>query len=184
MVLEVVEGLNESFIRSTEKGERRENERERERGRDTEQQEGEEEEEEVVQRGRQLIFLAHPQKQEVGREEPRGTRPVSSGETGVRFGIDPGPPPACPQADRVGLQISLMKPLASSPQAGLQELQKMSSNDFLLLLLLFSAQNHQLALYFFLGGGGLGDSHIHSSPLNRLVCSIKLHELICVKESD
>lgn len=94
---------------------------------ETEQQEGEEEE--VVQRGMQLIFLAHPQKQEVGRGEPRGARPVSSGETGVRFSIDPHPPPECPQADRVGLQISLMKPLASSPQAGMEMLQKMSSAE-------------------------------------------------------
>lgn len=39
------------------------------------------------------------------------------------------PPPACPQADRVGLQISLMKPLASSPQAGKGMLQKMPSYE-------------------------------------------------------
>lgn len=74
-------------------------------------------EEEVVQRGTPLIFLARAQKQEVGRGEPRGDGPVSSGKIGVRFGIESSPPSACPQADRVGLQISLMKPLASSPQA-------------------------------------------------------------------
>ena len=38
----------------------------------------------------------------------------------------PRPPPSCPWADRVGLQISLMKPLASSPRARLEVLQKMS----------------------------------------------------------
>lgn len=107
-MLEVVEGLNESFIRSTEK--------ESELRGETEQQE--EEEEEAVQRGTRLIFLAHPQKQEVGRGEPRGARSVSSGETGVGFGIDPRPPSVCPQADGVGLQISLMKPLASSAACG------------------------------------------------------------------
>lgn len=125
VVLEVVEGLNESFIRSTEKGSKG-RKREREHDRETKQQE---EEEEVVQRGTPLIFLALPQKQEVGRGEPRGAQAVSSGETGVRFGIDPRPPPVCPQAARVGLQISLMKPLASSPQAGLEMLQKMSSYE-------------------------------------------------------
>lgn len=146
MVLEVVRGLNESFIRSTEKGsEGRRKEREREG--ETEQQE--EEEEEAVQRGMKLIFLAHPQKQEVGREEPRGARPVSSEETGVRFGIDPRPPPACPQADRVGLQISLMKPLASSPQAGLEMLQKML--DFYQVWLSPSQNHHlQVLLHVFL----------------------------------
>ncbi len=43
-----------------------------------------------------MIFLAHPQKQEVGRGEPRGARPVSSGETSVRFGID-APLPRAPR---------------------------------------------------------------------------------------
>lgn len=112
--MEVEEGLNESFISSTEKGSKASKSGEREG--EKEQQE-EEEEEEVVQRGTPLIFLARAQKQEVGRGEPRGDGPVSSGKIGVRFGIESSPPSACPQADRVSLQISLMKPLASSPQA-------------------------------------------------------------------
>ena len=73
-------------------GPQRKRERERERG-ETEQQE---EEEEAVQRGMALIFLAHPQKQEVGRGEPRGARIVSSGETGVQLGVDPPPPSLVP----------------------------------------------------------------------------------------
>lgn len=109
--MEVEEGLNESFISSTEKGSKASKSGEREG--EKEQQE----EEEVVQRGTPLIFLARAQKQEVGGGEPRGDGPVSSGKIGVRFGIESSPPSACPQADRVGLQISLMKPLASSPQA-------------------------------------------------------------------
>lgn len=60
-------------------------------------------EEEIVQRGAWLIFLARPQKQEVGLQEPRGNPAVFSRETGVGIGTDPRPPPACPQADRVGL---------------------------------------------------------------------------------
>ncbi|KAK5858286.1 hypothetical protein PBY51_002439 [Eleginops maclovinus] len=86
-----------------------------------------EEEEEVVQRETPLIFLAHPQKQEVvagSPGEPGGARSVSSGEPGVGFAVDP--PPESPEAERVGLQISLMKPPAPSLQAGEGRLQKMS----------------------------------------------------------
>lgn len=111
--MEVEEGLNESFISSTEKGSKASKSGERE----GEKEQQEEEEEEVVQRGTPLIFLARAQKQEVGRGEPRGDGPVSSGKIGALFGIESSPPSACPQADRVSLQISLMKPLASSPQA-------------------------------------------------------------------
>lgn len=43
------------------------------------------------------FFLAHPQKQEVSRREPRGAQPVSSEETGVGFGIGSRPPLCAPR---------------------------------------------------------------------------------------
>lgn len=52
--MEVEEGLNESFISSTEKGSKASKSGERE----GEKEQQEEEEEEVVQRGTPLIFLA------------------------------------------------------------------------------------------------------------------------------
>lgn len=68
--------------------------------------------------------------------EPRGSQTVSSRETSAGFGVDSRPPPpapVCPQAERVGLQISLMKPPASSEPAALvfaqSELSSADSGD-------------------------------------------------------
>ena len=62
-------------------GPQRKGEREREYEGKKEQQQ---EEEEVVQRGAPLIFLAHPQKQEVGGGEPMGAGPCLQWRDGRR----------------------------------------------------------------------------------------------------
>lgn len=90
VLLELVEGLNESFIRSTEKG-RRGGEKEQRRRR-------------RFKEGMAWIFLAQPQQQEVGRRRPEGTGPFSNQETGAGFALESSAPP--PPEDTPGLEGS------------------------------------------------------------------------------
>ncbi|CAB1431487.1 unnamed protein product [Pleuronectes platessa] len=135
-----------------------EGERERERERETEQQdeEEEEEEEEVVQRGTQLIFWPiHRSRRSVARSPGEPACLQRRDGSWVRY----RPQAACPQADRVGLQISLMKPLASSPQAGLEVLQKMVR----LKCQAAFRQDPEILHSFSRGGGGMCE---HKCPVS------------------
>lgn len=126
VVLEVVEGLNESFIRSTEKGSggrKRESMKERQSSR-------------IRRRRRRRLFkgerrwffwpIRRSRRSVVGSPGEPGPSPLERRRS-VWYRPQPPHHHTCPQADRVRLQISLMKPLASSLQAGLIMLQKVSS---------------------------------------------------------